>query len=156
MRISDRVRCGKSMPRPGRCIDNGPMEGFWGTLKSEMYYLQRSHTFEQLQQAIDGYMDFYNTRRLQAKLKGLAPLSFRYQTLAAWFLFFVCLLDRGRFTSNHAAPVRQSFIAGRFSLLPRTMQKLLHPDKYSKYRLDFYQKFYKQQSLTRLQQEADK
>ena len=29
----------QSMSRVGRCIDNGPMEGFWGILKSEMYYL---------------------------------------------------------------------------------------------------------------------
>ena len=31
----------QSMSRVGRCIDNGPMEGFWGILKSEMYYLRR-------------------------------------------------------------------------------------------------------------------
>ena len=29
------------MSRVGRCIDNGPMEGFWGILKSEMYYLRK-------------------------------------------------------------------------------------------------------------------
>ncbi|MDY3020002.1 MAG: IS3 family transposase, partial [Oscillospiraceae bacterium] len=32
---------------------------------------------------VDEYMDFYNTRRLQAKLKGLAPLAYRNQTLVA-------------------------------------------------------------------------
>ncbi|ARE64953.1 hypothetical protein A4V09_23240 [Blautia pseudococcoides] len=73
----------QSMSRPGRCIDNGPMEGFWGILKAEMYYLQQIHTFGELQQAIDEYILFYNTRRLQSKLKGLAPLDFRNQTLAA-------------------------------------------------------------------------
>ena len=31
----------QSMSRVGRCIDNGPMEGFWGILKSEMYYLKK-------------------------------------------------------------------------------------------------------------------
>ncbi|MCI7159765.1 MAG: IS3 family transposase, partial [Flintibacter sp.] len=59
------------------------MEGFWGILKSEMYYLQQFHTFEELKKAIDEYMDFYNTRRLQAKLKGPAPLAYRNQTLVA-------------------------------------------------------------------------
>ena len=73
----------QSMSRVGKCIDNGPMEGFWGILKSEMYYLQQFHTFEELKKAIDEYMDFYNTRRLQAKLKGLAPLAYRNQTLVA-------------------------------------------------------------------------
>ena len=28
----------QSMSRVGKCIDNGPMEGFWGTLKSESFY----------------------------------------------------------------------------------------------------------------------
>ena len=38
-RIAANMR--QSMSRVGRCIDNGPMEGFWGMLKSEMYYLRR-------------------------------------------------------------------------------------------------------------------
>lgn len=79
----DGIHATQSMSRPGRCIDNGPMEGFWGILKSEMYYLQLFHTFEELEKAIDEYIVFYNTRRLQAKLKGLAPLAFRNQTLVA-------------------------------------------------------------------------
>ena len=79
----DGIHATQSMSRPGRCIDNGLMEGFWGILKSEMYYLRQFHTFEELKKAIDEYMDFYNTRRLQAKLKGLAPLAYRNQTLVA-------------------------------------------------------------------------
>ena len=79
----DGIHATQSMSRPGRCIDNGPMEGFWGILKSEMYYLQQFHTFEELKKAVDEYMDFYNTRRLQAKLKGLAPIAYRNQTLVA-------------------------------------------------------------------------
>lgn len=29
----------QSMSRVAHCIDNGPMEGFWGLMKREMYYL---------------------------------------------------------------------------------------------------------------------
>jgi len=29
----------QSMPRVGHCIDNGPAEGFWGIIKSEMYQM---------------------------------------------------------------------------------------------------------------------
>lgn len=29
----------QSMSRVGHCIDNGPTEGFWGIIKSEMYQL---------------------------------------------------------------------------------------------------------------------
>jgi len=38
----------QSMSRVGKCIDNGPMESFWGTLKSEKYYLHRYQTFDAL------------------------------------------------------------------------------------------------------------
>ncbi|SDP20669.1 Transposase InsO and inactivated derivatives [Paenibacillus sp. yr247] len=68
----------QSMSRVGRCIDNGPMESFWGTLKCEKYYLRRVYpTFEELQKDIDTYIHFYNNERLQAKLNGLSPMEFR-------------------------------------------------------------------------------
>lgn len=73
----------QSMSRIGRCIDNGPMEGFWGIIKSEMYNLRKFHYFDELHQAIDEYIDFYNTRRLQEKLKGLTPTEYRNQTSVA-------------------------------------------------------------------------
>jgi transposase InsO family protein len=38
----------QNMSSVGRCIDNGPMEGFWGILKSEMYYLHKFDDYEQL------------------------------------------------------------------------------------------------------------
>lgn len=79
----DDIGATQSMSRVSRCIDNGPMEGFWGIIKSEMYYLRKFHDFNELQQAISKYMDFYNTRRLQEKLKGLTPIEYRNQTLAA-------------------------------------------------------------------------
>lgn len=73
----------QSMSRVSRCIDNGPMEGFWGIIKSEMYYLQKFHTFDELKLAIDEYIEFYNFRRLQKNLKGLTPIEYRNQTLVA-------------------------------------------------------------------------
>ena len=71
----------QSMSRVGRCIDNGPMEAFWGTLKAEMYYLRKFSSFEELEQAIDEYIEFYNTKRLQKKLKGMVPLEYMIHTL---------------------------------------------------------------------------
>lgn len=73
----------QSMSRVSRCIDNGPMEGFWGIIKSEMYYLRKFHHFDELLQTIKKYIDFYNTRRLQEKLKGLTPVEYRNQTLVS-------------------------------------------------------------------------
>ena len=48
----------QSMSRVGRCIDNGPMEGFWGILKSEMYYLKKFTSEAELRQAIENYIQF--------------------------------------------------------------------------------------------------
>ncbi|WP_371877746.1 IS3 family transposase [Paenibacillus plantiphilus] len=73
----DKAELKQSMSRVGCCIDNGPMESFWGTLKCEKYYLHTYQTFEQLKSDIDDYIHFYNYERLQAKLNGLSPMEFR-------------------------------------------------------------------------------
>ena len=73
----------QSMSRVGRCIDNGPMEAFWGTLKAEMYYLHSFYDYESLKTAIEQYIAFYNFGRFQEKLGGLAPLEFRSMLLVA-------------------------------------------------------------------------
>jgi transposase InsO family protein len=72
----------QSMSRVGRCIDNGPMEAFWGTLKVEMYYLRRFTDYSSLATAIDEYIAFYNRGRFQTTLGGLAPLELRELLLA--------------------------------------------------------------------------
>nr|WP_281365891.1 IS3 family transposase [Paenibacillus phytohabitans] len=73
----DEAEMKQSMSRVGCCIDNGPMESFWGTLKCEKYYLHTYRTFEELRKDIEDYIDFYNNERLQAKLNGLSPVEFR-------------------------------------------------------------------------------
>ena len=73
----------QSMSRVGRCIDNGPMEGFWGILKCEMYYLNHFDTYEELKMAIESFIHYYNTRRRQHKLNCLPPASYRSLVEAA-------------------------------------------------------------------------
>lgn len=73
----DEAKLKQSMSRVGRCIDNGPMESFWGTLKCEKYHLHTYRTFEDLKKDIDDYIYFYNYERLQAKLNSLSPMEFR-------------------------------------------------------------------------------
>ena len=68
----------QSMSRVGRCIDNGPMESFWGMLKSEMYYLHRFTDRDELIQAIEGYINFYNNGRFQKRLGCMTPMEFHY------------------------------------------------------------------------------
>lgn len=67
----------QSMSRVGKCIDNGPMEGFWGTLKSEMFYDIKWDDEAKLREAIAKYINFYNNERFQEKLKGMTPNQFR-------------------------------------------------------------------------------
>ena len=55
----------QSMSRVGRCIDNGPMEGFWGILKCEMYYLNQFETYEELVAAVEQFIYYYNHQRRQ-------------------------------------------------------------------------------------------
>ena len=69
--------CIQSMSRVSRCIDNGPMEGFWGIIKSEMYYLNRFDDFDTLKKAIDEYIYYYNNLRFQARLKNMTPIEYR-------------------------------------------------------------------------------
>jgi len=73
----------QSMSRVGRCIDNGPMEAFWGTLKAEMYYLHRFSDYDSLKTAIERYIHFYNNERYQIRLDGLAPMEYRALLQAA-------------------------------------------------------------------------
>ena len=72
----DAAKMVQSMSRVGRCIDNGPMEGFWGILKSEMYYLRKFSSEQTLTSAIEEYIHFYNTKRYQKRLRCMTPMEF--------------------------------------------------------------------------------
>ena len=72
----------QSMSRVGHCIDNGPMEGFWGMLKSEMYYLHKFTSADELIAAIEQYITFYNTKRYQKRLHSMTPMEFHYACAA--------------------------------------------------------------------------
>ena len=71
----------QSMSRLARCIDNGPMEGFWGLMKREMYYGKKYKTKEELMLAIEKYIDYYTNKRVQRNLEVLTPLEFHEQKL---------------------------------------------------------------------------
>lgn len=66
----------QSMSRVGRCLDNAPMEGWWGILKSEMYYLKKFTSREILVSAIEDYIHYYNTRRYQKRLNCMTPCEY--------------------------------------------------------------------------------
>ena len=73
----------QSMSRKGNCLDNSPMENFFGKMKNEMFYGHEYEfkTLEELQKAMEKYIDYYNNKRIQVKLKGLTPCQARNQSL---------------------------------------------------------------------------
>ena len=73
----------QSMSRVAHCIDNGPMEGFWGILKRERYYGRRFSSKEALMDMIRTYIDYYNNRRVQRNLGILTPMEKHRQFLIA-------------------------------------------------------------------------
>lgn len=73
----------QSMSRVAHCIDNGPMEGFWGILKRERYYGRHFTSKYALIQMILNYIRYYNTRRVQRRLGVLTPLEKHNLYLAA-------------------------------------------------------------------------
>ena len=73
----------QSMSRVAHCIDNGPMEGFWGILKRERYYGRRFTCKRELVQMIKTYIHYYNTRRVQRNLGVLTPMEKHELALAA-------------------------------------------------------------------------
>ena len=73
----------QSMSRVAKCIDNGPMEGFWGILKRERYYGKRFTSKQELIQMITNYISYYNNRRVQRNLGVLTPFEKHNLFLAA-------------------------------------------------------------------------
>lgn len=67
----------QSMSRKGNCLDNAVMENFFGIVKSELLYLQKFDSVEQLRRELIKYMDYYNNRRIKANLNGMSPVKYR-------------------------------------------------------------------------------
>jgi putative transposase len=76
-RLLDASATRQSMSRKGNCLDNAAMESFFGTLKSELYYLEKFRSVEELQTGIDSYIQYYNHDRIKLKLNGLSPVEYR-------------------------------------------------------------------------------
>ena len=73
----------QSMSRVGHCIDNGPTEGFWGIIKSEMYQMYTITDEKSLRYAINEYMRFYSEERPQDRYNCKTPLEVRNEALSS-------------------------------------------------------------------------
>lgn len=67
-RFIERNKVRHSMSRPGKCIDNGPIENVWGIIKSEEYYLNTYDSVPALKKSLNAYIKFYNTKRVKLKM----------------------------------------------------------------------------------------
>lgn len=66
----------QSMSGKGKCIDNAPIESFFGHLKDELGY-EACRTFEELRLAINEYMRYYNHERKQWTRNKMTPVEYR-------------------------------------------------------------------------------
>lgn len=73
----------QSMSRKGNCLDNAVAENFFALLKTEMYHNNHFKDANDLIAQIEEYIEYYNTKRIKAKLKGLTPIEYRNQALQA-------------------------------------------------------------------------
>jgi transposase InsO family protein len=73
----------QSMSRVGHCIDNGPTEGLWGIIKSEMYRMYAVTDESSLRFAIKDYLRFYNEERPQERYGCKTPSEVRAEALAS-------------------------------------------------------------------------
>ena len=73
----------QSMSRVAHCLDNGPMEGFWGIMKREWYYGNSFRSREELVQMIENYILYYNHERVQRNLGILTPMEMHMRITAA-------------------------------------------------------------------------
>lgn len=71
-----------SMSRVGHCIDNGPTEGFWGIIKSEMFQMYEITDEASLRIAINDYMRFYSEERPQDRYHCKTPSEVRTEALS--------------------------------------------------------------------------
>ncbi|TCD27160.1 hypothetical protein EZ456_11635 [Pedobacter psychrodurus] len=67
----------QSMSRKGNCLDNAVIENFFGTLKSELFYLKKYNDISQLKQDIEEYIYYYNNDRIKLNLNGMSPIKYR-------------------------------------------------------------------------------
>jgi transposase InsO family protein len=69
----------RSMSRKGCSPDNAACEGFFGRLKTEMFYLQnwQGASIEHFMQAVDSYIRWYNEKRIKISLGSLSPVEYR-------------------------------------------------------------------------------
>lgn len=61
----------------GNCLDNLPMENFFGLLKQELYNGENFHSYEALEEAIKQYVQYYSENRMKENWGWMSPVEYR-------------------------------------------------------------------------------
>jgi putative transposase len=69
----------QSMNRPSRMNDNGHMESFFHSMKSDVVHGRRFTTDEELLGVVRSYIPFYNATRLHSSLNYVSPATYEKQ-----------------------------------------------------------------------------
>ena len=72
----------QSMSGKGSCIDNAPIESFFGHMKDELDY-KSCQSFKELHLKIEEYMRYYNYERKQWARNKMTPVEYRKYLLAS-------------------------------------------------------------------------
>ena len=77
--ICEEAGIARSMSRKGCSPDNSRMEGFFGTMKTEMFHGRdwAGVTLDELGKRIDAYIERHNTTRIKRSLGSMSPLQYR-------------------------------------------------------------------------------
>ena len=78
----EKMNIRQSMSRKGNCLDNSPMENFFGILKREIHYGKKFYSYEESKETIEDYIEYYNKSRIKEKLGYLSPVEYRRRNAA--------------------------------------------------------------------------
>lgn len=81
IKIVKELKLTQSMSGKGNCLDNAPIESFFGHLKDELDY-RSCRSFQDLHLRIEEYMQYYNYERKQWTRKKMTPVEYRKHLLA--------------------------------------------------------------------------
>ena len=76
IKIVKELKMTQSMSGKGKCIDNAPIESFFGHMKDELDYAS-CKSLSELQLAIEEYMRYYNNERKQWTRNKMSPVEYR-------------------------------------------------------------------------------
>ena len=72
----------QSMSSKGNCLGNAMAENFFGIMKSELFYAEEFQSPEVFIKALEEYIDYYNNKRIKARLNGKRPSKLVRQPLS--------------------------------------------------------------------------